>query len=261
MIDSAAASRPTPSMARHPIAVVKMGLFFSLILLFLIHHSLAGIILRNEEKRLRYYLKSIRFTAALVMFILNVKVQTTGVRGEVKKRLIVANHLSYLDVLVLFRDFPSLFVTSTEIRDTFLLGDICKLAGCFFVERRRDKRSLQTKDLELKDMQRKFSLGFNIFLFPEGTSSDGRGVLPFKGTFFQLAVDTMTNVVPICLKYTGENRDVFPWYGNMTFADHLYRVCLEEKIEMTLSVLPEVETVEKMQLAKICHQKIVEAYA
>jgi 1-acyl-sn-glycerol-3-phosphate acyltransferase len=237
-----------------------MSLFCLLILLFLVHQSFAGLLFRNEEKRLRYFLKSVRFTSRLAMIILNVKVHRTGVKGEITQRLIVANHLSYLDVLVLFWDFPSLFVTSTEIRDTFLLGDICKLAGCFFVERRRDKRSMQTKELELKDMQKKFSMGFNIFLFPEGTSSDGRGVLPFKGTFFQLAVDSMTNVVPVCLKYTGENKDVFPWYGDMTFADHLYRVCLEERVEMRLTVLPEVALAEKMQLAKNCHQKIADAY-
>lgn len=110
-------------------------------------------------------------------------------------------------------------------------------------------------------MLEKFRQGFSVFLFPEGTSSDGSSVLPFKGTFFQLAVDTQTPVRPLCLKYLGKNRDVPPWYGDMTFPDHLFRVCLQEQIEVSLTVLPEVTGTEKMLLAKQCHSLIAEAYA
>lgn len=229
--------------------------------MFLVHHFLITLLIWNEEKRLRYFLKSIQLTSKLALKVLNVKITRVGVRGEVSQRLIVANHLSYLDVLVLFTEFPSLFVTSTEIRDTFLLGDICKLAGCFFVERRRDKRSLATKEIELTAMKHKFTQGFNVFLFPEGTSSDGKQVLPFKGTFFQLAIDTKTPVVPVVLKYEGENRDVPPWYGDMTFPDHLFQLCSEKKLTVTLNVLPEVMEEEKMKFAKICHEHISIAYA
>jgi 1-acyl-sn-glycerol-3-phosphate acyltransferase len=206
-------------------------------------------------------LKSIQLTSKVALKVLRVKINRVGVRGEVTKRLIVANHLSYLDVLVLSTEFPSLFVTSTEIRDTFLLGDICKLAGCFFVERRRDKRSVATKEIELADMKGKFDQGFNVFLFPEGTSSDGKQVLPFKGTFFQLAIDTNTPVVPMVLKYEGENRDVPPWYGDMTFPDHLYSICSAKDLEVTLTVLPEVMEEEKMKFAKTCYEHISHAYA
>lgn len=243
------------------VGVMKFFLFICLISFFLIHHGLALIVIRNEKWRLRYFLKSIRITSYLGLRILNVTVSLVGVRGEVSQRLIVANHLSYLDVLILFAHFPSLFVTSTDIRDTFLLGDICKLAGCFFVERKKEKRSLKGKEAELQEMLRKLSLGFNVFLFPEGTSSNGRSVLPFKGTFFQLAVDTKVKVLPLCLKYTGENRGVAPWYGDMTFPDHLFSLCLQKKIKVKLTILSEVEGDEKMKLARICHEKIAEAYA
>lgn len=242
-------------------ALIKYTAFGSLIAAFLAHHTLITFIVRNEEKRHRYFLKSIQITSKLALKVLNVKITRHGIRGEVSQRLIVANHLSYLDVLVLFTEFPALFVTSTEIRDTFLLGDICKMAGCFFVERRRDKRSVDTKNQELNSMKQKFANGFNVFLFPEGTSSDGRQVLPFKGTFFQLAIDTHTPVVPVVLKYNGENRDVPPWYGDMTFPDHLFRLCNEKELKVSVTVLPEVMEEEKMKFAKTCYEHISHAYA
>ena len=242
--------------------LVKLTLFAVIISGFIAHHTVANLLIWNHNLKLRYFLWSISQTAKLLMKVLNVKVTKEGHAGKVTQKLIVANHLSYLDVVILFAYYPSLFVTSVEIKETFLLGRICKLAGCFFVERRRSKRSLETKNIELQDMKEKFSLGYNIFLFPEGTSSDGRsGVLPFKGTFFQLAIDTGSKVQPMCLKYTGSNRDIPPWYGDMTFPDHLFKLCLQSEISAHLIVLDEVSGTEKMALAKITQDMISEAYS
>jgi 1-acyl-sn-glycerol-3-phosphate acyltransferase len=257
-----APSRARPAdLRRLGVALLRFGAFGALLVAFLLHHFVAGLVIRDEARKLRYYLRSISRTSDLVLWLLNIRVTVYGDLRTVGPQLVVANHLSYLDVLVLFRFFPSLFVTSTEIRDTPVLGHICKLAGCFFVERRRDRRSQTTKHRELGAMLEKFREGFSVFLFPEGTSSDGSTVLPFKGTFFQLAVDTETPVRPLCLKYLGANRDVPPWYGDMTFPDHLFRVCLEDSIAVSVTVLPEIHGTEKMQLAKQCHALITETYA
>jgi 1-acyl-sn-glycerol-3-phosphate acyltransferase len=232
-----------------------------LLVIFLLHHLAASLLIRNEERKLHYYLRSISSMSDRVLRLLNIRIMVHGELRSVGHQLVVSNHLSYLDVLILFRFFPALFITSTEIRDTPVLGHICKLAGCFFVERRREKRSQETKEQELGAMLDKFRQGFSVFLFPEGTSSDGTTVLPFKGTFFQLAVDTQTAVRPLCLKYLGANRDVPPWHGDMTFPDHLFRVCLQERIDVSLTVLPEITGTEKMLLSKHCHSVIAEAYA
>lgn len=230
-------------------------------MVFIVHHTLASLIIRDEKKRLKYFLRSISLTARIGLFILNVKVNRQGLRGEVKKRLIVANHLSYLDVLVLTAYYPSLFITSVEIRETFLLGRVTKLAGCFFVERRREKRTEMTKENELKDMKEKFDANFNIFLFPEGTSSDGKGVLPFKSTFFQLAVDSETPVVPLCLKYSGESARHVPWYGNMTFPDHLLKLCFQKEIFAEINEQEEISAQSRHEFARVAQKYISEAYA
>jgi 1-acyl-sn-glycerol-3-phosphate acyltransferase len=243
--------------------ILGVGRFFIIsltILFFLVHHFFAGLILRNEKFKLKYYLLSIQLTAKWILIVLNVKVRLEGDKSKITGGLIVSNHLSYLDVIILFSDFPSLFITSTDIRDTFLLGDICKLAGCFFVERRKEKRNPETKSKELKLIQTKFEQGFNIFLFPEGTSGDGSGVLPFKVTFFQLAVETQTPVFPVCLKYLGHNSHLPPWYGDMTFPDHLFKLCTQDKINVVIKILPEISAQNKVSYAHLSFQEISKAY-
>lgn len=236
-------------------------MFFFILSGMLLHHSILELILRNEKAKIKYFLKSIQWTARVGLKILNVNVHHTGVGGEVTNKLIVANHLSYLDVLILFSYYPALFITSVEIRETFLLGRVCKLAGCFFVERRKNHRTPETKLLELQMMKEKFSQGFNVFLFPEGTSSDGQRVLPFKSTFFQLAVDSQTSVQPMCLKYQGESALRVPWHGDMTFADHLFNLCMQQEITAHLTVLDEMKGSDRFILARNTQLIISEVYA
>lgn len=242
------------------IGLFRFLAFFLVIMSFLVVHSLLAFFVTNEKKRLKLYLKSIPFFAQTGLLILNVKVSLHGTRGEVKQRLIVANHLSYLDVLILSAFYPSLFITSVEIRETFLLGQLTNLAGCFFVERRKEKRTSDTKENELKDISQKLQNGHNIFLFPEGTSSDGCQVLPFKSTFFQLAVDANIPVLPLTLSYSGAGRDAVPWYGKMTFPDHLLRLCMQKEINAHVIRLPEVKGDDRFYLAKTTQDLIRTTY-
>ena len=260
MISGRVAQPSNDNLLSLPFGLVKYCLFTLIILTFLVHHTIAGLLIWNEKLRFRYFLWSISQTCKVVLRLLNVSVSVEGDKGVIKQKLIVSNHLSYMDVVILFAYYPSLFITSVEIKNTFLLGRICKLAGCFFVERRKSHRSMETKNNELNSMKEKFDQGFNVFLFPEGTSSDGSGVLPFKGTFFQLAVDTGTKVQPMCLKYTGPNAQVSPWYGDMTFPDHLFKICLQREITAHLTILDEVDGIEKMAFAKKTQEMISEAY-
>lgn len=260
MISGRVAQTSNVSLLSFSSGLVKYFLFFLIVLTFLVHNTLADLLIRNEKVKLRYFLWSISRTCKVALRLLNVRVSIEGAKAEIRQKLIVSNHLSYLDAIILFAYFPSLFITSVEIRETFLLGRVCKLGGCFFVERRKSRRSMETKNNELKAIKEKFSQGFNVFLFPEGTSSDGSGVLPFKGTFFQLAVDTGTKVQPMCLKYTGPNAHVSPWYGDMTFPDHLFKICLQREITAHLTILEEVEGTEKMAFAKKTQEMISEAY-
>ena len=227
-----------------------------MMMVFLVHHFLMKLIHWNEESRLN----SISSYCQWGLRILNVKVEGLNSINHLHGRFIVSNHLSYLDVLIYFASFPSLFITSNEIKETFLLGDICKLAGCFFVERRMKLRTAENKTKEIQDIKNKLQDGFNVFLFPEGTSSNGEKVLPFRGNFFQVAIDSQASVVPISLRYKGRNAYLVPWYGAMTFPDHLFSLCMEHELHAEIRILPDVCGEDKMALAKLTHGMISEAY-
>lgn len=238
---------------------IKFLMFFMTVIVFLVHHSLISCFSMNEERKQNYFLNSIKIYSTILQKILNITVESKLNGKEIKGSLIVSNHLSYVDVLILFSQYPSLFITSIEIRDTFMLGQIAKFSGCFFVERRKKLLTIEMREKEINDMKRKLEHGFNVFLFPEGTSSDGSSVLPFKAHFFQLA-ESGIPVQPVCLKYKGESIDVVPWYGSMTFADHLFKVCLLRSIEAEIVQLPEIKGDNKLQISETAYHQICECY-
>lgn len=248
---------------RHLMACLKLLAFFCLALIFIVHHQLIYWVIRNKQRRLNTILKSINRYCHLTLKLLSIQVEKHGELGDARSRLMVANHLSYIDALVVYSLNPCLFVTSVEIQHTFLLGQLTSLSGCFFVERRKVLRSEQRMKFEINELKFHLAQGHNIFLFPEGTSSAGETVLPFKAHFFQVAMDSGRGVLPMVLSYQGENRDVVPWYGKMTFADHLYRICLQEKIEAKVDILAEVSAkdfVDKFQYTNHVHQKVKAHY-
>lgn len=244
-----------------PRALAKLIGFGGLLFAFVVHHSLIVMVVRHKGTRHRLYLKNIPRYARRAQRILGMRVLEREVVHAPEASLIVANHLSYLDVLVLAPLYPALFVTSVEIRETPVLGLVTKLAGCFFVERRRSRITAGTKQRELAQMQLELDRGHSVLLFPEGTSSDGAGVLHFKATFFQLATDLALPVIPVCLKYRGASSSQAPWYGDMTFLPHLFSICRTEEIRLTVEQLPPVSGSDKFELAAECHRRIQEAYA
>lgn len=242
-------------------ALVKFIGFVLSAVLFIIHHQVAGLFFRDENKKLKYYLKSIRLTCLWGLKILNIKVEMPKFVSSQKGQLLISNHLSYVDILVLFAHYPSLFVTSTEMRDVFFLGRLTKLAGCFFVERRKERRSAFSTAEELNDMKSKLVDGFNVFLFPEGTSSNGETVLPFKATFFQTSFDLTTPIRPMVLTY--DRVDLISWYGDMTFPGHLYKLCQHRGFTVRISNLEEIFPTnfkDKFEMANYSHQSIKEIY-
>lgn len=253
-------------------AVLKFAGVFAIIMTHLVHHSLVNLIIRDEQKRLRYFLRSIARTAGWALKILNVKVEFPNGKTDLSKSFIVCNHVSYLDALVLFRHYPSLFITSVEIRETFLLGKLCDLAGCFFVERRPRKRDPQTINREMGSMKQRLTEGFSILLFPEGTSSNGSSVLPFKTPFFQTVIDCQVPLYPLCLKYVSindekfspANADLVCWYGDMTFPDHLFTLCRQKNVVAHVTEIPAIYPApehDRVGLARLSHDLISGAYA
>jgi len=167
-----------------------------------------------------------------------------GLNPNSARHLIVSNHLSYLDVLVISSWLPASFVTSMEVRKTPFLGKICLYAGSLFVERRHAS-SVRT---DAQDLSRNLKSGINVAVFPEATSTDGSCVRPFKRGLLTAAKLSGVDILPVCINYTHidgqpidhKNRDVVFYYGEMNFFPHLIRLLRARSVSVELKVLDHV---------------------
>ncbi|HVV71301.1 MAG TPA: lysophospholipid acyltransferase family protein [Verrucomicrobiae bacterium] len=147
--------------------------------------------------------------------------------------LLVCNHLSYLDVLALSAISPCAFVAKQEVRSWPVFGWFARLGGTLFTDRqRRMEVGLLTRDLKsLLDQN------LLVVLFPEGTSSDGRTVLPFKSALLQPAVDSRHPVSAAAIAYGLEDGDAGEevcYWKDMTFVPHLLNLLAKKRITISL---------------------------
>lgn len=183
--------------------------------------------------------------------IMNFKIQISG-RTDLLNTgpyLIASNHMSYLDILILSSKMPGCFVTSQEIREVPFLGHLCMLAGCLFVER-RNKENIHKEIHELTEALEK---DLNVIFFPEATSTNGEQILRFRKPLFQAAINSNQQVLPVCLNYVSidkipvnvQTRDRLCWYGDMSFAPHLWRLMRAHEVGVEIQVLEVISSDNK----------------
>lgn len=244
-------------------AAMKFTGFITIAVIHILHHFLITLFIWDDQKRLSYILRSNQRSARLILGILNIKYESDVAMRSESGKLLIANHLSYVDVLVLMAERPAIFITSVEMREIFFLGTIAQLGGCLFVERRKRFLSRELQVEELKSLESHLIKGRDVFLFPEGTSSSGETILPFKATFFQPAIDSKISIQPFIIKYLGEDATLAPWYGDMTFPSHLFKLCKRNEIRVSLTCLNAWEGHDyrsRFTLAHDLHQTMKEAY-
>ena len=155
-------------------------------------------------------------------------------------RMIVLNHLSWIDPMIMSAIHPAVFVTSTETGEHPLLGRICASAGCAFMER-RSRRALGGERDHLASIMH----GMPVVVFPEATSSAGDCLLPFKPATFESAISAHVPIDLLFLRYTAVNgremgrreRDWVHWYGDMTFIPHLFRLLTVVRVDANVQNL------------------------
>ena len=248
-------------------AFIKLFLVFSIILPFIvISFILSPFLLPFCFTRRHIATKLSVFSCRLILKILNFHFEHIGPPPK-EGSIIVGNHMSYLDILIYLSIFKCLFVTSVDMRRRPFLGQLVWFGGCLYVER-RNPRNLHK---ELKTIKKYFDKGFLVCFFPEGTSSDGKTVLPFKKSLFQLALETSAPIQPIVLNYktiNGENfgdanRDSVCWYGSHTFLAHFINLIQLKKVTAQLQVLSPINSTNfenRKNLAEQSHHIILEKY-
>jgi lyso-ornithine lipid O-acyltransferase len=135
--------------------------------------------------------------------------------------LTVSNHLTYLDILVYGAARPFLFVAKSEVRRWPVLGTLAALGGTVFVDR---SRSLNVAEAG-RQIEQGLRGGIPVLLFPEGTSSDGRSVLPFRPPLFDPAIRAGVCVTAAAIRYHADDaaEDHVTYWGDMVFLPHLFR--------------------------------------
>ncbi|MBD3290684.1 hypothetical protein GF337_17895 [candidate division KSB1 bacterium] len=188
----------------------------------------------------------------IFLFIFGIKVKLLNSHYINKKQghFIIGNHLSYLDVILLGSQIPVLFVAKKEVRSWPLLGTLAWLGGMLFIDR---SITGSTHRPYVHQIANAMKDGFNISIFPEGTSSNGETVLPFKKTIFSSPVLAQKPILPIAIRYvsvnhepfSSENRDLVCWYGDMSFVDHFWRFLgLKEFTVKIVLMEPHIESPE-----------------
>ncbi len=197
-----------------------------------------------------------------------------GLRVRVKGRantrgatLFCANHVSYLDIIVLGALADARFVAKKDVATWPLFGFLARLADTIFVTRqRRNARG------DCRELKAALGGGDKLFLFPEGTSSNGLSVLPFRSTLFA-AVDprnTSVDVVmqPVSIAYSryadgrrlkGELTDLYAWYGDMTLAGHLLGVFGLKGCVVEVTFMPQIRAAafpDRKSLAEACEHAV-----
>ena len=131
--------------------------------------------------------------------------------------VLVANHVSYLDPLVLVGLVPALPVSKSEISRWPLVGAVARRHGVLFVERGDPRSGARV----LRSARRALARGVSVLNFPEGTTSNGEQVLPFRRGIFGLARHARVPVVPIALRF--DDADL-AWFGDAFFLPHYTRL-------------------------------------
>lgn len=227
--------------------------------------------------QLASWLRCSRIKDKLVVTCFKVTARLSGLRMKIEGRLakdrpllLVTNHISYLDILLLGSIGRVSFTPKLEIAGWPIIGWLCKLADCAFIDRnpRRAKENLVgiTKRLEENRV---------LILFPEGTTSDGKQVLPFRSSYFQLAskrfADKPLSIQPAAIRYThiqnlpidSTLRHQIAWIGEMELLPHYLNLLRAGSVTVHLVFKSPVALEnfnDRKALADHCQEMVAEAH-
>lgn len=160
-------------------------------------------------------------TARLILACVGIQCRVEGTPPT--HGLVVANHLSIIDVLILSADMPCFFVAKIEVGGFSFFGKAARSSGTIFL----DRSSLESAMSVADQMIERFKLQIPVLLFPEGTSTDGLKLLPFHPRLIDPATSTGTQITTATLHYVlkdGTPEKDLCWWGDESFGAHLLKI-------------------------------------
>ena len=174
--------------------------------------------------------------------------------------MVVANHVSWLDIFVIHSRYPSHFVAKAEIRSWPLAGWLAEKAGTVFIARgnRRDLRHI------FKGLVQTLQGGERVAFFPEGTTAAQGSLLPFHANLFEAAIDARVPVQPVALRYVdpaGASHPSVDFIGEMSFAESIVAILDGPPVLARLAVMPAISSADahRRELAEAAHAAVAGA--
>ncbi|HKT16890.1 MAG TPA: lysophospholipid acyltransferase family protein [Stellaceae bacterium] len=200
--------------------------------------------------------------------ILGIALERRGPPSTHRPTLFAANHTSYLDITILGASIEGSFVSKAEVAHWPIFGWLAKLQRSIFVERSDRAGAARQRDA----IRQRLEDGDNLILFPEGTSSDGLHVLPFKTALFAAAEDERVVIQPVSVAYQLLDgiplgrfyRPFFAWYGDMAMAPHLWKALGLGRLTVVVQFHAPVRLKDlgsRKALAEYCRGEIVRGLA
>lgn len=206
--------------------------------------------------------RRIKQWSGALLAILQIKVELHArVDGEPQQpALIVANHVSWLDIFVINSQNPCRFVAKADIRSWPLLGWLAAQAGTIFIARGKQGEVRRVYE----GLVTSIDAGERIAFFPEGTTAAQGGVLPFHSNLFEAAIEVQVPVQPYALRYIdeqGELHHAADFIGEMTFVESMFLIMKARRMTAQLIVLPSIASsgTDRRELAQKTRAAITEA--
>jgi len=204
----------------------------------------------------------IQWWAARTLALMGVRLEASGTPRPGAK-LLVANHISWLDIVAMHAVCPEArFVSKADVKRWPLLGALVGAAGTLFIERERKRDALRV----VHQMAEALQDGQTVAIFPEGTTSDGHTLLPFHANLLQAAIASEAPVQPVALRYADALAPVsqaVAYIGDISLVQSLWWVACAEGLVARVQVLPaeSVRHADRRRLAEHLAAQIAAALA
>lgn len=178
----------------------------------------------------------VQWWSAKMLAVLGLRLRSQGTFKPGAK-LLVANHVSWIDILVVHALCPEArFVSKAEVRHWPLVGRLVDAAETLYIERARKRDAMRVVHQSAEALQQ----GDTVAIFPEGTTGPADRLLPFHANLLQAAIATGTAVQPLALRYADRHLPISPsalWVGETTLAQTLWLLASADGLVAQLQVL------------------------
>lgn len=195
----------------------------------------------------------------ILMNILNINIRLRGLTPDLSAQnlMLVANHVSWLDIYVLNAVRPVRFVSKSEVRAWPVVGWLASRTGTLFIDRSK-RHDTARLNREMSDL---LNQGACLGIFPEGTTSNGSVVRAFHSSLLQPAIMSRSRVCPVAIRYTHENgmlNEAPAYIDDLSFIDSLALILGQKIIHVEVTFLPliEAENKTRRELARESEQAI-----